>query len=444
MRKVRTNYPLEINDYNYDLLKCFCHKEQRVAYNCTICGEHTEKFIFTLKSPQFLCRKHQIEATAKERYGSVERMQQMNLEHGRQTKKEKYGNENYVNLEKAKLTKKERYGDENYTNRERAKNTLRERYGVDNCSQVEGSRNKAKETWVTNYGVDNPMKDSEIKQKQIDTVNQKYGVENVSQLQSIKEKVVETNKERFGVDYPLQSKEIKQKMQHTCLDKYGVDNPMKLQSVKDKVVQTLIQNYGEDYDSVLREKAKQTCITRYGVDNPAKSEVIKDKIKQTTMERYGVDSVLKSDEVWAKIRHTFLLRYGTEHPQFKHTYKYDNELFDSSWEVAFYIYHKDLGDDIHRATTPIAYTHEGKQHFYYPDFIVNGELYEVKGDQFFKEDGTMQNPFNHELDALFEAKRQCGVNHNVHFVSDSEMVPVFGYIDYRYGDGYLGQFKTSE
>ena len=32
---------------------------------------------------------------------------------------------------------------------------------------------------------------------------------------------------------------------------------------------------------------------------------------------------------------------------------------------------------------------------YFPDFEIEGKFYEIKGDQFFNEDGTMCNPFNH-------------------------------------------------
>lgn len=42
----------------------------------------------------------------------------------RQTKKQRYGNENYVNVEKIKRTKASRYGDENYVNSEKAKRTI--------------------------------------------------------------------------------------------------------------------------------------------------------------------------------------------------------------------------------------------------------------------------------------------------------------------------------
>ena len=39
-----------------------------------------------------------------------------------------------------------------------------------------------------------------------------------------------------------------------------------------------------------------------------------------------------------------------------------------------------------------------------PDFKLNDKFVEPKGAHFFKEDGTMQNPFDHTQDAHYEAK----------------------------------------
>ena len=56
---------------------------------------------------------------------------------------------------------------------------------------------------------------------------------------------------------------------------------------------------------------------------------------------------------------------------------------------------------------------DGKTHFYLPDFLVDGQLVELKGDQFLKDDGTWKNPYDHGQDALYEAKHQCLVKNNV-------------------------------
>jgi len=76
------------------------------------------------------------------------------------TKKNKYGDENYNNNKKSKNTKMERYGDENYVNVEKAKETSLLKYGTNNYSksnsfklQIENNyRNLYKELDIINVG----------------------------------------------------------------------------------------------------------------------------------------------------------------------------------------------------------------------------------------------------------------------------------------------------
>ena len=76
-----------------------------------------------------------------------------------------------------------------------------------------------------------------------------------------------------------------------------------------------------------------------------------------------------------------------------------------------------------------------------PDFIVEGTIIEIKGDHFFKEDGTMQNPFDHSLDGLYEAKHQCMLKNDVKIIKVSEMKDILNYIYEKYGKNYLKQFR---
>lgn len=51
---------------------------------------------------------------------------------------------------------------------------------------------------------------------------------------------------------------------------------------------------------------------------------------------------------------------------------------DSSWELAFIIYHLDNNLSIERNKEGFEYVYENETHLYYPDFIINGEYYEIK------------------------------------------------------------------
>lgn len=69
----------------------------------------------------------------------------------KQTKLERYGDENYNNLNKGKKTKLEKYGNENYNNIEKYKITCMEKYGDDNYSKTNNYKNKIIENFKSIY-----------------------------------------------------------------------------------------------------------------------------------------------------------------------------------------------------------------------------------------------------------------------------------------------------
>ena len=89
----------------------------------------------------------------------------------------------------------------------------------------------------------------------------------------------------------------------------------------------------------------------------------------------------------------------------------------------------------------IVYEFNGKNHIYEPDFLIKGKLIEIKGDQFFKDDGTMQNPWDHSQDALYEAKHQCMLRNMVEIWKSNDYKKYLMYIKSTYGKDYLRQFK---
>lgn len=52
---------------------------------------------------------------------------------------------------------------------------------------------------------------------------------------------------------------------------------------------------------------------------------------------------------------------------------------DSSWELAFVVYHIEHNLHIERCTEVRHYTFNGEQHKYYPDFITDAGVIEIKG-----------------------------------------------------------------
>jgi hypothetical protein len=142
--------------------------------------------------------------------------------------KDKFGVDNVFQLEsvkdKSKETKLEKYGDENYCNREQQNKTLYEKYGVNYFNEL---NSKLANKFTEKYGVSHPLKLKEFRDKLKETAIEKYGVENVSQNENVKNKKNETIKERFGVDNISQNLEIKKKKKATSLKNFGVEHHLK-------------------------------------------------------------------------------------------------------------------------------------------------------------------------------------------------------------------------
>ena len=293
-------------------------------------------------------------------------------------------------------------------------------------------KKKAQNTNLEKYGSENPLSKGTIAyNKRNKTVKEVYGVDNVFQNNAIKEKISKTNLEKYGSENPFSSDVIKDKIIETNLSKYGVKYTQQNKDIRSKTESTNIERYGSkvlmgtDY---FKNKSRETSMNRYGVPYPMMSKSISYKTKQTMIQRYGVASFSQTTD-FAKCHRS--------------SYTYDGIKFDSSWELIFYIYQIDHNNTISRCDKRLEYEYNGEKHFYFPDFIVNGKLYEIKGDQFWKEDGTMQNPYDHSMDGLFEAKHQCGLQNNVVFIRKNEIIEMNKYVIEKYTSDYIELFKES-
>lgn len=335
------------------------------------------------------------------------------------------------------------------------------------CSAIDvNTREKCRRTCQSIYGHDNPMKSQIVQEKFRQTCQEKYGHDTNLQCEETKEKIKVTNNIRYGCDNVFQNEEIKEKSRQTklerygdenynnrdkcketCLDLYGFENPMQNEDVQEKYRQTCREKYNKDYymqTDEFREKSKETCLDLYGdecysktdecdkkmrntnlerrgVEYPAQSKNVMDKKKQTCVDKYGTPSYSQTDEFKEKVRQTNMDRYGV--PSYAQTHEfhkchrkrveYNGLTFDSSWEVDVYKFCQE--NDIpceYQPDIQFEYECDGKTHVYQPDFLINGKIYEVKGEQFF--DGNkMINPYNRVQDSLFESKHQCMISNNV-------------------------------
>lgn len=165
---------------------------------------------------------------------------------------------------------------------------------------------------------------------------------------------------------------------------------------------------------------------------------------QTKKEKYGsVWNLEECEKTWQR-------KYGVSHPmhdpevQLKHrtaSYIYDGVKFDSSWELAVYIWLIDHNIVFeYQPTTPEFwyFTEDGKKHRYFPDFKIAGKIVELKGDNAFTKDGKPVK--NGWLD--WEAKYKCMLENGIKIWRKKEVQPYLEYVSEKYGHDYLKKFKT--
>lgn len=150
------------------------------------------------------------------------------------------------------------------------------------------------------------------------------------------------------------------------------------------------------YDRAV-SSAKVTFTEKYGVEWMTQADVVKTKKVATVQDRYGVDNVMYLDEYKQKQQATNLLKYGvsspTQHPDIhakalangqgrsKVRWVGDGSIwYQGLYEKRFLEQCLANGDEIQRGTQLKYVSLDGKEHRYTPDFIVNGDIYEIKSD----------------------------------------------------------------
>lgn len=267
-------------------------------------------------------------------------------------------------------TKLQRYGSATYNNQEKTRKTCKERYGTSNVLACKEIREKSKKTWLNNYGVDNPSKAPEVIKK-----------------------ISETNLKNHGVPWVMQNPEIFKKMGAWWEGNFGNSNPFKTSHFKEVAKDTKLEKYG-DINFNNRQQATETMLELYGVTNNSKSPTFhKTKTKQ---------------------------------------YEYNNEMFDSSWELAVWIFFTDNNLPISREPVRIPYIDGTKERTYFPDFLVGDTLLEIKGDNFFTPDGVFKET----------GKLKCMTDNNVVIWRYSEVKTFLNYCKRKFGSkDWAKQFR---
>lgn len=168
----------------------------------------------------------------------------------------------------------------------------------------------------------------------------------------------------------------------------------------------------------LHTRVIDKILTKYNILKHSKDltdKIMHEKTEQTNLQKYGAKYYIGSE----KYKYDIFNKYGAYHAPSKR-YCYKTEYFDSFPELCFYLYYVTKNIEIKREPKDFEFSYKNKIYHYYPDFQVGNKLYEIKGSQFLTEDGKWQNPFDHTLDELFEAKRQCTIKNKVDILYEKD------------------------
>ena len=166
--------------------------------------------------------------------------------------------------------------------------------------------------------------------------------------------------------------------------------------------------YGYEFYSD-NEKRKQTCLERYGYEYYTRCNEWKEKVNETCRNKYGVDYYVQTEDIRC-------YRYKE--------LEYDNYIFNSNCEILFYKFCKENDIDV-IVHTPhfFEYSHNGKEHLYFPDFKIGDRYIEIKGDHFFDDNDNLINPFTNdeEIQSLYKSKQECMRKNNVLILKSSDV-----------------------
>lgn len=241
------------------------------------------------------------------------------------------------------------------------------------------------------------------------------------------EKYKNTCIKKYNVSHFSQTVKFKKKFQKTCIKHFGTNFPLQQQINKNKAIQTKILKYN-DKNYTNRNKAVKTFIEHFYNNKKFHDEYLA-KREQTCLLRYGCTNGGASKQAQQKI---------------KRKYFYNNIYFDSSIEIALYIYLTDKHIQFeYHPNISFTYTVNNKIHQYYPDFLIENIFYEIKGSQFLnKNTGKWINPYNRTADHIMEEKQKCLFKNNVKILYPVDYAKYVKYINIVYGKNYLKQFKN--
>lgn len=403
--EVPQQLPLVKNQKDWEDLKAF----EKYRAVCSIC------------SKEFSVKKRTNDPLQKNLWCSLCKRHQSNLQ--------KYGVEEVRKLKSVQEKQKQTCANRSDAEKKAYHEKLSK---IRNSFSEEKKAEIAKKSSVTQKNKSQVEKEK-IKQKRAETCKKLYGNPNFNNM----EKTLQTKKERYGNE----NFNNREKAKATCLEKFGVEFSSQSEEWKAKL-RTIWAGKTMEEKQNLQNKIKTTLKDRYGNENFNNRE----KAVETCKELYGVPhytNIEKWKETWQSRSPEYKAAIRKKKQK---KFTYENEQFDSSWELAVWIWAKDHNNYIKREPLSFTYSFENKDYLYFPDFEIEKDgkkfFVEIKGGYFF-ENGKMINPYDRTQDDLYEAKHQCGLTNGVVFWTKKDITFAINYIQYKYGKGYLRSFRNA-
>jgi len=262
---------------------------------------------------------------------------------------------------------------------EHRKNGQYKKYCSSSCRHI-GNAIKSKQTSLEKYGVTNPSKSKEIKQKIKDSFTEKYGegITNAMDLDVFKQKIKDTNIERYGTEKPQMLEEFQIKTRQSNLEKYGVEKPQQLK--------------------LLKNKTRDTNLEKYGVEHHSKLQETQDKKVKTNIEKYGVTNVSQNAEIYDKIVKRLYRTKDYTLPSGKISKVQGYEPFAITYLLEKYN-ESEISIDTQDKPRIKYFDEIGEQHYYFPDIYIPKEnlIIEVKSKW----------TFSNEQKRHFEKRQAC-------------------------------------
>jgi len=164
------------------------------------------------------------------------------------------------------------------------------------CGDIDCIKKSKTETKIEKYGVDNPMKNINIKNKLKETVLKKYGFTSASKNEKVKEKI--KNK--------LNNRPIEEKKITTIKKKENWKN--KSDEEKNKIIikrKKTNDNMSFEIKNIIKEKRKKTCNIKYNSDYAISSDEIRNKITDIFNDKFGGNSPFSDKKIKNKALETY-------------------------------------------------------------------------------------------------------------------------------------------